>query len=109
MKFSSSLEMLRHTDRWLKPAAAAQGTNMLRPWEIKLRRRGLNGLFMEERVQGNSHRPRQQQAHSHNKRMGIRWRVPVRHIGAILFGNETKVPLNDIRGLSVGDVEVLCG
>lgn len=33
----------------------------------------------------------------------------MRHIGAILFGNKTKVPLNDIRDLSVGDVEVLCG
>lgn len=65
MKFSSGLEMLRHTDRWLKPAAAAQKTNMLR-------RRILNGWFMEERVQENSHRPRQQQAHTHNKQMGIR-------------------------------------
>lgn len=73
MKFSSSLEMLRHTDRWLKPAAAAQKTNALAAsLGDKAARRRLNGLFMEERVQGNSHTPRQQQAPTHNKWMGIR-------------------------------------
>ena len=29
--------------------------------------------------------------------------------GAILFGNKTKVPLDYINGLSVGDVKVYCG
>lgn len=61
MKFSRSLEMLCHADRWLKPAAAAaaaaQKTDALRRLAIKLRwrilDRILDGLFMEERVQDN--------------------------------------------------------